>query len=47
MIVIVVVAVWDAIETAFGWKRTERLTVKQARDLGFEARKAPTPRAEA
>ncbi|MGP1674461.1 MAG: hypothetical protein ACTS8Z_04510, partial [Candidatus Limnocylindrales bacterium] len=40
-------AVWDAIETAFGWKRTERMTVKQARDLGFEARKAPTPRAEA
>ena len=37
-------AVWDAIATAFGWKRTERLTVKQARDLGFEARKAPAPR---
>jgi hypothetical protein len=40
-------AVWDAIETAFGWKRTERLTVKQARDLGFEARKAPSPRSGA
>ena len=36
--------VWDAIATAFTWKRTERLTVKEARDLGFEARKAPTPR---
>ena len=36
--------VWDAIATAFSWKRTERLTVKEARDLGFEARKAPTPR---
>jgi hypothetical protein len=34
-------AVWDAIETAFGWRRTERLTVREARDLGFEARKAP------
>jgi hypothetical protein len=37
--------VWDAIATAFAWKRTDRLTVKEARDLGFEARKAPTPRA--
>jgi hypothetical protein len=36
--------VWDAIATAFTWKRTERLTVKEARDLGFEARKAPVPR---
>ena len=36
--------VWDAIATAFTWKRTEQLTVKEARDLGFEARKAPTPR---
>jgi hypothetical protein len=36
--------VWDAIATAFTWKRTERLTVKEARELGFEARKAPTPR---
>jgi hypothetical protein len=36
--------VWDAIGTAFSWKRTERLTVKEARDLGFEARKAPGPR---
>ena len=34
-------AVWDAIATAFGWRRTERLTVREARDLGFEARKAP------
>jgi hypothetical protein len=36
--------VWDAIATAFTWKRTERLTVKEARELGFEARKAPSPR---
>jgi hypothetical protein len=36
--------VWDAIATAFSWKRTDRLTVKEARDLGFEARKAPAPR---
>src|SRR3954451_22992791 len=33
--------VWDAIETAFTWKRTEPLTVREARRLGFEARKAP------
>ena len=32
---------WDAIATAFAWKRTERLTVREARELGFEARKAP------
>jgi hypothetical protein len=37
-------AVWDAIGTVFGWKRTDRLTVRAARELGFEARKAPTPR---
>ena len=36
--------VWDAIATAFAWKRTDQLTVKEARDLGFEARKAPAPR---
>jgi hypothetical protein len=36
--------VWDAIGTAFSWKRTEPLTVKQARELGFEARKRPVPR---
>jgi hypothetical protein len=36
--------VWDAIATAFTWKRTERLTVREARELGFEARKAPTRR---
>jgi len=36
---------WDAIGTAFSWKRTEPLTVKEARDLGFEARKRPVPRA--
>ena len=36
--------VWDAIATAFSWKRTERMTVKEARDLGFEARKAPVRR---
>lgn len=33
--------VWDAIETAFSWKRTDPLTVREARRLGFEARKAP------
>ena len=37
-------ALWDAIATAFTWRRTERLTVREARQLGFEARKAPTPR---
>ncbi len=36
--------VWDAIATAFAWKRTERLTVREARELGFEARKRPAPR---
>lgn len=35
---------WDAIGTAFAWKRTEPLTVKEARDLGFEARKRAMPR---
>ena len=35
---------WDAIGTAFSWRRTEPLTVKEARDLGFEARKRPAPR---
>jgi hypothetical protein len=38
-------AVWDALATAFTWRRTERMTVKQARDQGFEARKAPVRRA--
>jgi hypothetical protein len=36
-------AVWDAIATAFTWTRTEPLTVREARRLGFEARKAPVP----
>jgi hypothetical protein len=36
--------VWDAIATAFTWKRTDRLTVREARQLGFEARRAPAPR---
>ncbi len=36
-------ALWDAIATVFTWKRTERLTVREARELGFEARKAPAP----
>ena len=36
--------VWDAIATAFTWRRTDRLTVREARELGFEARKAPAPR---
>jgi hypothetical protein len=34
-------AVWDAIATAFTWRRLEPLTVGEARKLGFEARKAP------
>jgi hypothetical protein len=33
--------VWDAIATAFTWKRVEPLTVREARRLGFEARRAP------
>jgi hypothetical protein len=33
--------VWDAIATAFTWKRLPLLTVAEARHLGFEARKAP------
>jgi hypothetical protein len=36
--------VWEAIATAFTWKRVEPLTVREARRLGFEARKAPVPR---
>lgn len=36
--------VWDAIATAFTWRRTDRLTVREARLLGFEARKAPERR---
>jgi hypothetical protein len=39
--------VWDAIATAFTWKRVEPLTVREARRLGFEARKAPVPRRDA
>jgi hypothetical protein len=38
--------VWDAIATAFTWRRVEPLTVRQARRLGFEARKAPERAAE-
>ena len=33
--------VWDAIATAFTWKRSVPLSVGEARRLGFEARKAP------
>jgi hypothetical protein len=33
--------VWDAIATAFTWRRAQPITVGQARQLGFEARKAP------
>ena len=33
--------VWDAIATAFTWKRMVPMTVGEARRLGFEARKAP------
>jgi len=36
--------VWDAIATAFTWRRTDQLTVRAARQLGFEARKAPVRR---
>jgi hypothetical protein len=36
--------VWDAIATAFTWRRTEPLTVREARRLGFEARRAPAPK---
>jgi len=36
--------VWDAIATAFTWRRVEPLTVREARRLGFEARVAPIPR---
>jgi len=35
--------VWDAIATAFSWRRMEPLTVREARRLGFEARRAPAP----
>ena len=35
--------VWDAIATAFTWKRVAPLTVGEARKLGFEARRAPVP----
>jgi hypothetical protein len=34
-------SVWDAIATAFTWRRLPLLTVAEARRLGFEARKAP------
>lgn len=37
--------VWDAIVTAFSWKRVAPLTVGEARRLGFEARKAPARQA--
>jgi hypothetical protein len=40
-------AVWDAIAVALTWRRAEPITVREARRLGFEARKAPTPRADA
>lgn len=33
--------VWDAIATAFTWRRVTPMTVAKARKLGFEARKAP------
>jgi hypothetical protein len=38
--------VWDAIATAFTWKRVAPLTVGQARALGFEARMAPAATGE-
>jgi hypothetical protein len=36
-------AVWEALATAFTWRRASPLTVRQARRLGFEARRAPAP----
>ena len=36
-------SVWEAIATAFTWRRAEPLTVREARRQGFEARKAPAP----
>jgi hypothetical protein len=33
-------AVWDAIATAFTWRRVSPLSVREARRLGFEARQA-------
>lgn len=33
--------VWDAVATAFTWKRSVPLSVGEARKLGFEARKSP------
>jgi hypothetical protein len=36
-------SVWDAIASAFTWRRVEPLTVREARRLGFEARVAPIP----
>jgi hypothetical protein len=33
--------VWDAIATAFSWRRAAAITVGDARKMGFEARKAP------
>ncbi len=38
--------VWDAIGTAFSWKRVEPLTVREARRLGFEARRAHADRGD-
>lgn len=35
-------AVWGALATAFTWRRTQSITVGEARKLGFEARKAPS-----
>jgi hypothetical protein len=35
--------VWDAIASAFTWRRSTPLSVGEARKLGFEARKAPNP----
>jgi hypothetical protein len=40
-------AVWQAIAAAFSWRRTERMTVREARLQGFEARKATVRRNQA
>ena len=35
---------WESIAFAFSWRRTPPITVKEAREAGFEARKRPAPR---
>jgi hypothetical protein len=40
-------AVWDAIASAFSWRRSPLMTVREARKAGFEARQAPAGEPEA